>query len=139
MLTDLTDGRGLRGSVPTHLIRVTDGLGSAVTYLSLPEVARLLPISRRGRPVHVATVTRWIVDGVLLRDGTRLRLRGTRLPGRWVVEPAALQEFLVALTADRSATPTSAQRTPQPVPARTPSARRKADERAARRLDEIGI
>jgi hypothetical protein len=139
MLTDLANGRGLRGSVPNSLHRVNDGSGSEVTYLSLSAVAHLLPTSRRGRPVHVATVTRWIVDGVLLRDGTRLHLRGTRLPGRWVVEPAALEEFLAALTADRAGRSPPAPPGSGPPPARTPSARRKADERAARRLDEIGI
>jgi hypothetical protein len=139
MLTDRVSGRGLRGSVPNYLHRVNDGLGSEVTYLSLSDVARLLPTSRSGRPVHVATLTRWIVDGVRLRDGTRLHLRGTRLPGRWVVEPAALEEFLAALTVDRAGRSPPAPPGPGRGRARTPSARRKADERAARELDDAGI
>jgi hypothetical protein len=87
----------------------------------------------------VATIARWITDGARLRDGTRLPLRATRLPGRWVVEPGAVEEFLAALTADRSGTCTSAGRSPQPAPARTPSARRKDVERADRELTKKGL
>jgi hypothetical protein len=123
---------------PAH-VTVTDGLGSQVTYLTLSEVTHLFPPSRNGRPVHVATVTRWIVIGVRLRDGTILRLRAARAPGRWLVEPAAVDEFTDALRADRLGTPTSTPSDAGPAPLRTNAARRKADERTGRELDKIGI
>jgi hypothetical protein len=108
-------------------------------YMSLAAVTRLLPPSRRGRPVHTGTVVRWVIEGAKLRDGTRLYLQATRLPGRWVVEPAALQEFLDRLTADRAAARPSAPPADDPAPARTQAARRRAAELAGRRLDEIGL
>jgi hypothetical protein len=82
---------------------------------------------------------RWITEGARLRDGTRLHLRAVRAPGRWLVEPGAAEEFIDRLTADRAPTPTSAPPADDPAPARTQAARRRAAERAGRRLDEIGI
>jgi hypothetical protein len=121
------------------LVTESDGRGSQVTYQTVAQVTRLFPPSRNGRPVHVATVTRWIVVGVRLRDGTVLRLRAVRAPGRWLVEPGAVQEFLEALRADRVGTSTSTPPDAGPAPLRTRAARRKDAERAGRELDEIGI
>jgi hypothetical protein len=50
---------------------------------------------------HPATFWRWIVKGVSLRDGTRIKLPGVKSPGGWLVTPEALAAFLAALTADR--------------------------------------
>jgi hypothetical protein len=124
---------------PVH-VTVTDGLGSQtqVAYQTVAQVTRRFPLSRNGRPVHVATVTRWIVLGVRLRDGTILRLRAARAPGRWLVEQAAVDEFMDALRADRLGTPTSTTES-GPAPLRTRASRRKDAERAARKLDDIGI
>jgi hypothetical protein len=125
--------------MPTDQQTGQQGLrGPEAAYLTLAAVARRFPPSRRGRPVHVGTVVRWITEGARLRDGTRLHLLATRLPGRWVVEPAALQEFLDRLTADRAAARTSAPPAYDPAPPRARSAR-KAAERAARELDNYGI
>jgi hypothetical protein len=44
-------------------VREADGRGSGTAYLTVAEVAKRFPPSRRGRPVHVATVTRWITEG----------------------------------------------------------------------------
>lgn len=145
MPTDLTNDRGVRDSRRSARIDGAEGRGSETTYLTLSQVTRRFPPSRCGRPVHVATVTRWITEGARLRDGTRLSLRATRLPGRWVVEPEAVEEFLTALTADRSAD-LNAGRASIPAKSelrtaadRTTAARRKAHAEAARELDEIGI
>ena len=62
------------------VVHETDGRGSEVVYLTVTEVAKQFPPSRNGRPVHVATVTRWITHGARLRGGTRLRLKAIRLP-----------------------------------------------------------
>jgi hypothetical protein len=56
-----------------------------------------------------------------------------------VVEPAALQDFLAVLTADRSPARSSTPPADDPAPARTQAARREAVELAGRRLDEIGL
>jgi len=68
---------------------------------SLSEAADQFPPSRNGRPVHVATLTRWITDGVRGREGEHIRLKAKRLPGRWVVTDEAVAEFIDALTKDR--------------------------------------
>ncbi len=121
------------------------GHGSEVPYLSLTQVARRLPPSRAGKPVHVNTVTRWILVGARLRDGCRLRLTAVRLPGRWVVTPEALEEFLAALTADRSAEPGAGGVSgvptlgPRPSSVRPAGSGRKAAERIESELDRIGI
>ena len=108
-------------------------------YRSLAEAARLFPPSRNGRPVHVATLTRWINDGVRGRDGQVIRLRATRLPGRWVVTDAAVDEFLDALTRDRAdnAAPTTVS--PGTTDIYPPVRRRREIERTSRKLDEFGI
>ena len=72
-------------------------------YRSLSEAAGQFPPFRNGRRVQVATLTRWITDGVRDRDGDRIKLRAKRLPGRWVVTDEAVAEFIESLTKDRTA------------------------------------
>jgi hypothetical protein len=83
--------------------QATPGLDmpSPARYRSLSEAAGGFPPFRNGRPVRVATLTRWITDGVHGRDGDRIKLRAKRLPGRWVVTDEAVAEFIEALTKDR--------------------------------------
>lgn len=102
------------------------------TYRNLSQVARRFPPNRNDRPVHVATITRWITSGVLLSDGSRLKLDAKRLPGRWVVTDDAVTKFIDRLTTDRTGQPT-------PPPVSTSVARRRASERADRELDKIGF
>jgi hypothetical protein len=109
-------------------------------YRSLAETARRFPPSRNGRPVHVATITRWINDGVRGRDGQVIRLRATRLPGRWVVTDAAIDEFLDALTRDRADNTAPTTVSPGTTTDVHPPARRRREiERTSRKLDEFGI
>ena len=108
-------------------------------YRSLAEAARLFPSSRNGRPVHVATLTRWINDGVRGRDGQVIRLRATRLPGRWVVTDAAVDEFLDALTRDRADNTAPNTVSPGTADVHPPVRRRRELERTSRKLDEFGI
>jgi hypothetical protein len=105
--------------------------------LDLKTAARLDRSGRGGRPPHIASLCRWIQDGVRLRGGGRLRLRATRVPSGWRTTRRWLEEFRRTLTADRlgrdhgddpvaesAVTATSALR-------RTPGRRSAADRRAA--------
>jgi hypothetical protein len=92
-------------------------------------VARSYP----GGPVHPATVTRHILRGVRLRDGSTLRLAARRTPGGWVVSPQSLDEFLARLTADRCGATAPA------TEGSSKAARRRTVERAEAELASIGI
>lgn len=78
---------------------------SRTAYRSLSEAAGQFPPFRTGRPVQVATLTRWITDGVRARNGGLIKLKAKRLPGRWVVTDEAVAEFVEALTNDQTASP----------------------------------
>lgn len=118
---------------------------------------RLVPLTRlRGQPVgrdgtapHIATLTRWILKGARLRDGTRVRLRAIRAPGGWRSCAAWLDEFLDALTRDRlgvdshdacDAAPILTTASPHPPsPRRRPARERQAAaERAGKLLESMG-
>jgi hypothetical protein len=101
------------------------------TPLSLAAAAKRLPRLRAGRPLHPATVLRWILDGVRGRDGDRIRLEAVRIGGRWCTSAEALQRFLATLSA-APAGPAG------PAP-RTAGQRQRAAERAGRELDKLGI
>jgi hypothetical protein len=99
--------------------------------LTVSQIVARLPGSRGARRVHPATVTRWILVGCTARDGRRVKLPATRAGSRWLVRESDLQAFFEALAADPAIT------TPAPA-ARTPAARRKASEHAARQLERMG-
>lgn len=66
-------------------------------FYRLAQAAReLYPV-----PVHPASVTRHVVRGVRLQDGSVRKLAATRTPGGWVVTREAVEAFLAVLTADR--------------------------------------
>jgi hypothetical protein len=67
----------------------------------------LISVSDAGRRLGVSSnaITRWIVDGAKLRDGSRLRLRAIRLPGGFRTTERWLDEFVEALTRDRTGSP----------------------------------
>jgi hypothetical protein len=91
---------------------------------------------RNGRPIHPASIIRWIVDGVRLTNGARLRLRAARWPGGWRIADDDLDDFVAAVTADRLGDTTLAT-PPSPV---CESARRQRERaRTSRKLDEFGI
>jgi hypothetical protein len=99
--------------------------------ISLPQTTRLLPPGREDRPVTLSCVLRWILKGAPGPDGKRIRLEALRVGGRWVTTIQALQRFAEALTPHLDGEPTPAQR--------TPTARRRAAERAGEQLDALGI
>jgi hypothetical protein len=102
-------------------------------YRGLSEAARRIPSRRRGKSLHPATLTRWILGGVRLRDGTILRLNSRRLPGGWTVSDAAVDEFVNALTLDRRGllAPDSL--------VHESAGRREKLERVVRELDGLGL
>ncbi len=79
-------------------------------YYKIAEAARdLCPV-----PIHPASLTRHILQGVRLRDGSTRKLLAIRTPGGWLVTREAVNEFLEAITADRQG---------GPAPVRTPGNR----------------
>jgi hypothetical protein len=103
----------------------------AETPISLGQAARLLPTGRRGRPVTLSCVLRWVLDGVKLPNGQTVRLEAVRMGGRWITSVEALERF-------------AARQTPrldsEPAPApRSPTKRQRASEQAAQELEKHGI
>jgi hypothetical protein len=66
-----------------------------VEYISVPEVAR-------GQGVSSSAVTRWILMGAALSDGTRAKLKAIRLPGGFRTTRRWVDEFIETLTRDRT-------------------------------------
>jgi hypothetical protein len=106
---------------------------TAESTISLTQAARLLPPGRRGRPASLSCLLRWVLVGARAPSGERVRLEAVRLGGRWLTSREALQRFAEALTpplGDTTASP----------PHRSPTARRRASERADAQLaEEFGV
>jgi hypothetical protein len=99
--------------------------------LPLARAAALVPPARNGHKTHISTLLRWILHGVRGPDGAVVRLEALRLGNRWMTSKEALQRFAERLTPRLDGDPV-------PTP-RSPAKRQKADERAAKELDKIGI
>ena len=99
--------------------------------LRLDEAAKVVPPSRGGRRTHLSTILRWIQRGARNPSGELIRLEAIRLGGSWKTSREALQRFAEALTP-------KLEGDPQPLP-RTPTARARAAQRAARELERAGI
>jgi hypothetical protein len=67
------------------------------------------------------------------RDGSCITLRAVRLPSGWATTAEWVEEFIAAVTAEKSGP------APPPAAIRTPARRRREIERANRELDDIGI
>jgi hypothetical protein len=99
---------------------------------SLSQATRLFPSYRKGRPVTLSCVLRWVTEGVRGPDGNRVRLEAARLAGRWITTPQAIARFIQAQT------PTLNGQADEPAP-RAPSARQRDSARAAAELERLGI
>lgn len=113
---------------------ITEGIMIDITTekpIPLSELCLLVPPGRNGKKTHLSTLLRWIGRGVRNPAGELVRLEAIRLGNRWMSSQEALQRFAERLT---PATDTPISSTP-----RTPTARQRASERAARELDKIGI
>ncbi|HEY1380347.1 MAG TPA: DUF1580 domain-containing protein, partial [Gemmataceae bacterium] len=108
-------------SLPSPVETVADRILSE-TVIGPAAAARRLGEGRRGRPVHPATVTRWIMEGVRRSDGTRVRLEAVKAGSAWRTSVEALARFVAALTPPTDGTS---------APLRTVAGRRRASEAAA--------
>jgi hypothetical protein len=99
--------------------------------ITLRQAAALVPPARRGQRCHISTVFRWITCGAKAPDGTAIRLEAIRRPGAWLTSAEALERFFARLTPVMEAE--------LPRPPRSPAARQRSNERARKRLEEIGI
>jgi hypothetical protein len=90
--------------------------------MGLAEAARTLPPLRSGRPVAPATLTRWILNGVTMPDGSRLRLEAIRCGQTWLTSYEALERFLRRQTAAALGEDTL------PTPGHGPATERRLDE-----------
>jgi hypothetical protein len=104
---------------------------STEKLLNISQAAKRFPPYRAGRPVHAATVTRWILSGIRGPGGQRIRLEAVRRPAGWLTSVEAIERFLLALTPELDGSSAS---TP-----RSPGKRERASERAGRELDRLGI
>ena len=93
--------------------------------------ARRFPRTRQGKPVTLSCLLRWVMSGVTGPDGGRVYLESARLAGRWVTTPSAIGRFVKAQT--------PCVNDPPHRPVRTWAARRRASERAAKKLAQMGI
>ena len=99
-------------------------------YVTLAQAAKSLPPGRNGRPVHVATLLRWVVAGTSSPSGEIVRLQAVRMGGRWLTTREWLEDYARRLTPTFGAEP----------PLRpSSSARTRVAERTARELDALGI
>jgi hypothetical protein len=67
-------------------------------YRSLSQIARRIPSTKGDGAVHTATLTRWILRGVRVADGTVIKLEARKFPGGWKVTEEAVEHFLDRLT-----------------------------------------
>jgi hypothetical protein len=70
--------------------------------LTPAQIGRLCPQNREGVSVSPTSVVRWIMDGVRLRAGGRLKLPAVRYPAGWRVAEDDFEQFIARLTADRT-------------------------------------
>jgi hypothetical protein len=63
-----------------------------------------LSVSEAGRQTGTSpsAVTRWILNGAALKNGSRLKLKAIRLPGGFRTTQQWVDEFIEALTSDRT-------------------------------------
>lgn len=108
------------------LTEIESGQGEPLT-----RAARRIPSTRKGRPVTLSCLLRWVNTGVLIADGSRVQLEAARLAGRWITTPGAIRRFVTAQTPQPDA---AAPQTP-----RSPSLRQRASEQAGKQLEKIGI
>jgi hypothetical protein len=74
---------------------------------------------------------RWVLKGAKSTTGDLIKLRAGRCGGRWFTSKEALREFISALTPRMDGDPTPS--------VRSPNARQRACEKAAKALEQLGI
>jgi hypothetical protein len=102
------------------------------TTITLAQAAARLPPNRLHRPVTASCVLRWVLSGVKVPGGGRMKLEAVRLGGRWLTSVEALERFAARQTPGLDAATNGA-------PPRPPASRQRASERAEKELAKIGI
>jgi hypothetical protein len=92
--------------------------------IKLSRLAKLLPHTREGRPVHPSTLHRWRLVGC-----RGVRLHCTKTPSGWCSSLVEVRRFFDALTAAENPT--------QPLP--TPTRERRRQEQVERELAAFGL
>jgi hypothetical protein len=108
----------------------------SVPYRSLQQIARRFPPNKADKAVHPATLTRWILKGIPLSDGSRVKLEAVRFPAGWRTTDEWVDDFLEALTAARTESKLTSGRTGA---VRSPAKRRRDYSRAKRELKAAGF
>jgi Protein of unknown function (DUF1580) len=96
--------------------------------IGMAEAAASMGTFRGGRPCHPSTIARWATNGIRLPNGHILKLEVLRCGNTFRTLRAALRRFLEAQ-----------QDTTAIDPPRTPTERRRANDRAAAELAEMGV
>jgi hypothetical protein len=107
-------------------------------YRSLSEIARRLPPNRGAKPVHAATLSRWITKGVWTKTGQLIKLQARRFPAGWRTTDQWVEEFLEAYTAAELGNQPPAGEPSTPM-LRTVLERRRAHQRAKAELKAAGF
>ena len=105
-------------------------------WISLSQAAKLFPPARRGRPVSASCVWRWFKEGVRTADGRRVHLETLRVANRYVTSEDAVRRFILAQQPD------SASGSPETLGRSAPRSagqRSRADAKAARKLESLGL
>lgn len=97
--------------------------------ISLSVAARRFPGRRdENRPVNGSTIFRWVTKGVKSTSGKIVKLRATKAGSRWFTTEESLCKFCEELSAGADVVPAP----------RSPTARNRASERAAKELESMG-
>src|SRR5262249_14589463 len=99
--------------------------------ITLVQAAAMLPPGRNGARPTLGCLVRWILCGAKSPTGERVRLEAVRVGARWITSREALNRFAQRLTPQLDGE--------APAAPRTSGERRKASERAARELEQMGI
>jgi hypothetical protein len=96
--------------------------------IRLAAAAPIVEISHGGKPPHPATMTRWALQGVRLKDGSKIKLEAIRVGNRLMTSRAAVVRFLEAQ-----------QDLPAAPAPRSASQRERDATRADQELEQLGI
>jgi hypothetical protein len=105
--------------------------------IPLREVPKLdwLPVRRGGGRLSLSTLWRWCLRGVRAKDGQRVKLRAVRAGEVLCTTEQWVRDFFQALTEHDPDLAADAGR----APPRTPGQRQRAADRAAEKLEQLGI
>ena len=106
----------------------------AMTTDERPEVLHRTGALARQHGLHPSAISRFVLKGVTLPDGSRLRLEAARIGGRWLVRQSDWEQFVQDQTAARLGDDDRPADTP-----RSPGKRRAASERADAELQRLGF